>query len=64
MFDQHEIGWALVDIVLLWLTIALFIFLSWSTKPVAAAMFGVYLAWVSFATLLNLRIWQLNAAAT
>lgn len=63
MFERHEIGWALVDIVLLWLVIAAFIALAWSTRPVPAALFGVYLAWVSFATLLNLRIWQLNGAA-
>lgn len=64
MFGRHEIGWALVDIAVLWLVIAAFIALAWSTRPAAAALFGAYLAWVSFAALLNLRIWQLNASTT
>jgi tryptophan-rich sensory protein len=64
MFDRHEIGWALVDILLLWGTIAAFVVLALPKYPIAAALFGVYLAWVSFATALNFRIWQLNGAAT
>ena len=64
MFERHEIGWALVDIAVLWATIALFIMLAWPKSVVAALFFCVYLAWVSFATLLNFRIWQLNVGAT
>ena len=64
MFGRHEIGWALADIVALWCTVALFIMLAWTKVPVAVGLFGVYLAWVTFATALNLRIWQLNGAAT
>ena len=64
MFERHEIGFALLDIVLLWLVIAAFIALAWPAYPLPAAFFAVYLAWVSFATLLNFRIWQLNGAAT
>jgi tryptophan-rich sensory protein len=63
MFERHEIGWALIDIIALWATIALFIGLAWTKYPVAAGLFGVYLAWVSFATALNFRIWQLNVPA-
>lgn len=64
MFERQEIGWALVDILLLWGTIALFIVLAWPANKLAAAFFGVYLAWVSFATLLNYQFWQLNASAS
>jgi len=64
MFERNEIGWALVDILLLWGTIAVFIVLAWPKSVVAALFFGIYLAWVSFATLLNFRIWQLNVGAT
>ena len=62
MFERHEIGLALIDIVLLWLVIATFIGFAWPLYPIPAALFGVYLAWVSFATALNFRIWQLNPA--
>jgi len=64
MFDRHEIGWALVDILALWGTIAVFIVLAWPKSMVAALLFCVYLAWVTFATALNFRIWQLNVGAT
>jgi tryptophan-rich sensory protein len=64
MFGQHQIGWALVDIVVLWASIALFIVLAWSEHRTAALLFVPYLAWVSFATALNFSIWRLNGAAT
>ena len=64
MFERHEIGWALVDISLLWAAIVLFIILAWGKHPFAVGVFCLYLAWVSFATALNFRIWQLNGAAT
>ncbi|MBU2533668.1 MAG: tryptophan-rich sensory protein [Alphaproteobacteria bacterium] len=61
MFGRNDVALALVDIVLLWISIALFIVLAWPKHSVAAGLFVVYLAWVSFATALNFRIWQLNA---
>lgn len=64
MFGRQEIGWALVDISLLWAAIALFIVLGWRRQPIAAALFSVYLVWVSFATAINYWIWQLNGATT
>lgn len=64
MFGRQEIGLALIDIGLLWVSIAAFIGLAWTTYPVAAGLFAVYLAWVSFATVLNYTIWQLNGAAS
>ena len=64
MFGRRNIGLALIDIGLLWASVALFILLAWPDYPVAAAIFGLYLVWVSFASALNFRIWQLNSAAT
>lgn len=60
MFGQHEIGMALVDLVLLWLAIIGFIVATWGSAPKAAYLFIPYLAWVSFAGLLNFEIWRLN----
>lgn len=59
-FYAREIGWALVDITLLWLMILLtIIYFSKISKP-AAWLLVPYIAWVSFATALNFAIWQLN----
>ena len=59
-FGLHRIGLALVDIVLLWLTIAGTTVAFWRVMPAAGMLFVPYLAWVSFATALNFAIWQLN----
>lgn len=60
MFGAHEIGWALVDIAALWLTIVTFIVLAWNVDRVAAYLFIPYLVWVSYASALNLAVWRLN----
>lgn len=59
-FQQHEIGWALVDIVLLWIFILLTIFSFAPISKTAAWLLVPYISWVSFATILNFAIWQLN----
>ncbi len=59
-FGMHQPGWAFVEIVALWLaivaTMASFYFHS---KP-ACGLLAPYLAWVSFAGVLNFTIWQMN----
>lgn len=59
-FRQHLIGFALVDILLLWLTIVLTGLQFFRLKKSAGWIFLPYLAWVSFASILNLAIWRLN----
>ncbi len=59
-FTLHQIGLALVVIVGMWLTIVAFIALSWKPDRPAALLFLPYLAWVSFAGLLNAAILWLN----
>ncbi len=59
-FNQHQIGWALVEIVILWLSILLTIFVFAKIDKIAAWLMLPYIAWVSFATILNFTIWQLN----
>lgn len=59
-FGAHLIGLAVVDIVLLWLAIIWNITLFWRVDRIAAALLLPYLAWVSFASALNIAVWQLN----
>ena len=59
-FQQHEIGWALVDIILLWNFILLTIFSFAPISKTAAWLLVPYISWVSFASILNFAIWQLN----
>jgi benzodiazapine receptor len=61
-FGLHRPDLALVDIALLWLSIAATI-LSFAAIHTGAALLLVpYLAWVSFATALNFAIWRMNPA--
>lgn len=59
-FGAHLIGLAAINIVLLWLAIVWNTVLFWRVDRVAAALFLPYLAWVSFASALNIAMWQLN----
>lgn len=59
-FGAHELGWALGVIVLLWIAI-LATLLSFSrVSRLAACLLWPYLAWVTFATVLNFTLWQMN----
>ena len=59
-FGRHRVGWALLEIALLWLTILATIVLFWRIRPLAGALLLPYLAWVTFAGYLNAGIWRLN----
>ncbi|HVP83612.1 MAG TPA: TspO/MBR family protein [Rhizomicrobium sp.] len=59
-FGSHLIGLAVFDILLLWLAILWNIVIFWRVDRVAAALLVPYLAWVSFASALNIAVWQLN----
>ena len=61
-FAWHRGALAFLDITLLWLTIALTLVLFWRVRPSAAWLLVPYLAWVTFASALNYKIWQLNPA--
>ncbi len=52
--------WALVEVLVLWLSIALLIVVSGRSSRTAGWLLVPYLAWVSFAGMLNLAIVQLN----
>ena len=59
-FYFNLIGAALIEIILLWISIASMIYLFHKIKPVAAYMNIPYLLWVSFATILNAGYYFLN----
>lgn len=62
-FGRHQIGAALADIIVLWMLIVATIVAFWGHSPTAGALLLPYLAWVSFATVLNAALWNLNRAA-
>lgn len=59
-FDQHQIGWALAEIIIMWFFILLTIFAFGNVSKLAAWLLVPYITWVSFATILNYTIWKLN----
>ena len=59
-FGLQNPGWALVDIVLLWLAIVWTIAVFYKISKPAAYLLVPYLLWVSFASYLNYSIWMLN----
>ena len=59
-FGAHQLGWALVEIVLLWIAILLTLLAFRGVNRMAAWLMVPYLAWVSFATFLNFTLWRLN----
>ena len=59
-FGLHQPGIAFVEIVLLWLAIAGTLAVFRPVSSIAAWLLAPYIAWVSFATLLNFTLWRLN----
>lgn len=60
-FGLRRMDWALWEVSGLWLSIAATLLAFAPISPWAAALIAPYLAWVSVAALLNLRMVQLNA---
>ena len=59
-FGAEEYGWALVEIVFLWCSVAATVVAFARRSRPAALLLLPYLAWVSFAAALNAAIWRLN----
>lgn len=59
-FGAHAIGLALIEIIVLWISIAVTGVKFWQIDKSAGLLFVPYLAWVSFATYLNAGLWWLN----
>ena len=60
-FGLQRPGWALFDIILLDLTLALLIVHFWQTARLSSVLLWPYLVWVLFATYLNAGFYFLNS---
>jgi tryptophan-rich sensory protein len=59
-FGAHQLGWALVEIVVLWIAILLTLLSFRRVNSSAGWLLVPYLAWVTFAATLNFTLWRLN----
>ena len=59
-FGMQRPGLAFAEILVLWSMILVTMLAFWRVSSTAGMLFLPYLAWVSFATILNYSIWQLN----
>jgi len=59
-FGLHRPGLAFAEILVLAAAIVVNVVLFWKERPLAGALLLPYLAWVSFAAVLNFALWRLN----
>ncbi len=59
-FKLQQPGWALAEIIAMWVMILLTIFAFGKISSTAAWLLVPYICWVSFASVLNYAIWKLN----
>jgi translocator protein len=61
-FGLRQPGWAFAEILLLWLAIVATLMAFRSVNRTSMWLLVPYLAWVTFAAVLNFTLWQLNPA--
>jgi len=59
-FGLHRPDLAFAEIVVLWVAILITLIQFWRLMRPAGILLAPYLAWVSFASVLNFTVWQLN----
>jgi translocator protein len=59
-FGLRAPGMALIEIIVMWIAISATTVVFFTRRTAAGALLLPYLAWVTFATLLNFEIWRLN----
>ena len=59
-FGLEKPGLAFMELLLLWTAIVATMATFWRLSMIAGILFVPYLAWVSFASVLNFTIWRLN----
>ena len=60
-FNQHQPGFAFIEIGVMWVMILLTSFAFAKINTTAAWLLVPYISWVSFAAILNFTIWKLNS---
>ena len=60
-FGLRSPGVALVEIIVMWIAIAATTVAFFARRTAAGALLLPYLAWVTFATVLNFEIWRRNS---
>jgi len=60
-FGLKKPGLAFVEVLTLWLSIALTMILFWPISKTAALLLAPYLLWVTIASALNFQVWRMNA---
>jgi benzodiazapine receptor len=60
-FGLRQPAWAFAEIVVFWLAIAVTTVAFWQRSRIAGALMVPYLAWVTFAAVLNFEFARLNA---
>lgn len=61
-FGLHRLGLAAANIGVMWSSILAFVLRARDRDPFAAWLFAPYLAWVTYASVLNMQIWRRNRA--
>ena len=59
-FRWHRVGWALLEVVILWVAILFTTAAFARVSSLASWLMAPYLAWVGFASVLNAAFWRLN----
>lgn len=59
-FGMRRLDLAFAEIVVLWSAILALVLLFWRIRPLAGALLVPYVAWVSFAAVLNFTLWRMN----
>ena len=59
-FGLHLPGLAMVEMVLLWVAVAVTVVSFWRVRRAAGLLLVPYLLWLTFAAALNYTIWSLN----
>ncbi len=59
-FGRKQLGWALVEILMLLLAILATLIAFWRIDPISGYLLLPYLLWVAFASFLNFTLWRMN----
>jgi tryptophan-rich sensory protein len=59
-FAKHAPDIAFVEILFLWAAILATLLAFWQVRVIAGVLFVPYLAWVTFAAVLNYTVWQMK----